>query len=251
MPDHRTAAARGVRLVLATVALSASAACGLLPSPTPTPAPTPPPPTPTPLPTPTPTPSPLPTPFESNPPDSELVALIPTEVAGQPVVIPAVTDFSITPADIGSVYGELGLQFRAVQLAYVERPRLSLYAVRVQRPFATTEELEPYLAEAGRYVGIAGLDREPWTLTAFGDHLAWWRPEDNATAAGTQIFTWTTGPYLFLMIGVDASLNEAMLAALPGEPPPSPTPEPTPSPAGSGSGAPASEPADASSSPAG
>jgi len=97
----------------------------------------------------------------------------------------------------------------------------------MQRPFATTVELEPYLAEAARYVGIAGLHREPWTLQAVADHLVWVRPEDNATLTGTRVYTWAIDGYVFLMIGVDEAQNVAMLAALPGEPAPTPTPLPS------------------------
>ena len=60
-----------------------------------------------------------------------------------------------------------------------------------------------------------------------GGHLVWVRPEDNATAAGTMIYTWASGEYVFLLIGVDDAVNRAIVAALPGEPAPSPTPIPT------------------------
>lgn len=186
-------------------------------------------------PSPTPVPTPAPTPVFSNVPDPALAALIPTEVAGQPVVIPAVTEFSITPGDIGVVYGEIGDRFRTVQVAFVERPRLSLYAMRLDPPFPATADLEPYLPEAARYVGIAGLVRDPWTLETIGDHVAWVRPEDNATAAGTFIYTWAADEFVFLLIGTSTAQNLAMLAGLPGEPPPTPTPAPTASPDASGS----------------
>lgn len=181
----------------------------------------------TPAPTATPIPTPVPTPFFSNVPDPELVALIPTTVAGATVVIPAITDFSITPGDIGEVYGEVGLGFRSLQLAYVSRPRLSLFAIRMQPPVATNADLEPYLAEVGRYVGIAGLHREPWELKPVADHMVWVRPEDDATLPGTRVYTWAVGGYLFLVIGIDEAQNLAMLAALPGEPAPTPTPLPS------------------------
>ena len=68
----------------------------------------------------------------------------------------------------------------------------------------------------------------------------WVRPEDNATAAGTMIYTWSSGDLVFLLIGVDDAVNRAIVAALPGEPAPSPTPVPTgsavPSPSASGGG---------------
>lgn len=181
----------------------------------------------TPVPTATPIPTPLPTPFFSNVADPELVALIPTTVAGATVVIPAITDFSITPGDIGEIYGEVGLRFRSLQLAYVSRPRLSLFAVRIEAPFATNADLEPYLAEAGRYVGIAGLHREPWELKPVANHMVWVRPEDDATLPGTRVYTWAVDGLVFLMIGIDEAQNLAMLAALPGEPVPTPTPVPS------------------------
>ena len=196
-------------------------------------------PTGTPLPTPSPTPTPGPTPAFTNPSDPALAALIPTTILAHPVVIPAVTEFGLTPGDIGQVFGELGDRFRALQVAFVERPRLSLYAVHMDPPFATTADLEPYLAAAGEYVGIAGLHRDPWQLTTIGDHVAWVRSGDSATLPGTMVYAWATEGYVFLMTGVDAAQNLAMLGALPGEPPPSPTPIPS-----------ASEPAGASASPA-
>jgi hypothetical protein len=81
----------------------------------------------------------------------------------------------------------------------------------------TTRELEPYLEEAGRYVGIAGLVREPWKLRRIGKRITWVRPEDNATALGTHIYTWAAGDVVFLMIGVDEEANRALFRALPGE----------------------------------
>ncbi len=218
---------RSRRLTLFFAAGAWLAGCGIL-QPTPTPDPTPAPATPTPFPTPSPSPTPRPTPYYSNPPDAALAALIPVEVNGHAVTVPDVTEFSVTPGDIGAVYGDLGLRFRALQLAWVSRPRLSLYAIRANPPAVRTGDLEPYLAEAGRYIGIAGLHREPWQLAAFGDHLAWWRPEDNATPTGTQVYAWASGDLVFLMLGTDQATNLAMLAALPGEAPP-----PTPLPSGS------------------
>jgi hypothetical protein len=184
---------------------------------------------------PSPTPTPLPTPLFSNSPDAALIALIPTVIAGHPVVVPAITEFGLTPGDIGEVYGQLGLRFRALQVAFIERPRLSLYAVHMAPPDATMQELEPYLAAAGEYVGIAGLHREPWTLQPIGGRMVWTREGDGATLPGTALYTWTTGGYLFLMIGVDQRQNLAMLAALPAEPAPTPTPAPSLSPGASGS----------------
>jgi len=242
MPMTRPDAARpSVGIVAAIVVATVLTACSATPTPSPSPLPSP-----TGLatvvPTQSPVPTPAPTPLFSNSPDLALVALIPIEVAGQTVVIPAITEFAITPGDIGAVYGEIGDRFRSVQLAFVQRPRLSLYAMRVDPPFPATADLEPYLAEAGRYVGIAGLVRDAWTLEPTGDHLVWVRPEDDATAAGTFIYTWAADQYVFLLIGTDTAQNLAMLAALPGEAPPTPTPAP------SGS-AEASEPASGSPSP--
>ena len=186
--------------------------------------------------TPTPEPTAQPTPVFTNAPDPELAALIPNEVAGATVHIPAVTEFSVTPGDIGEVYGQVGARFRMLQLAYVSQPRLSLFAMRMSAPFATTADLEPYLAEAARYVGIAGLHREAWTLQAVAGHLLWIRPEDGATLKGTRLYTWAADGLVFLLIGVDEAQNLAMVAGLPGEP--APTPSPLPSTAGSASSAP-------------
>ena len=194
---------------------------------------------PSPSPSQSPVPTALPTPLFSNSPDPGLVALIPTVVAGQTVVIPAITEFGLTPGDIGEAYGELGLRFKALQLAFVRQPRLSLYAVHMGPPEATTQELEPYLAAAGQYIGIAGLHREPWTEQTIGGRLVWARSGDGATLAGTMLYTWTTGGYLFLMIGVDEQQNLAMLAALPAETAPTPSPLPSVSP-GATDGQPAS-----------
>ncbi|MGZ6371761.1 MAG: hypothetical protein ACXWL8_00020 [Candidatus Limnocylindria bacterium] len=164
------------------------------------------------------------------------MALIPVELAGKKVQIPAITEFGITPGDIGEVYGEIGTRFRSLQLAYVSKPRLSLYAMRMNPPLITTADLEPYLAAAGEYVGIAGLHREPWKLETVVGHVVWVRPEDNATLPGTRVYTWVADDLVFLMIGVDDAQNMAMLAGLPGEAPP------TPSPAPSSSGSPSARP---------
>jgi hypothetical protein len=222
MPTTRPDAARRRRAIpvpafsALLVPLLVTAACA---SPTPTPSPSP-------LVTVTAAPraTPEPTPIFSNVFDPELMALIPTQVVGNAVRIPSITEFSITPGDIGQVYGEIGTRFRSLQLAFVSQPRLSLFAMRMNPPFATTAELEPYLAEAGRYVGIAGLHLESWTLRAIAGHLVWVRPEDNATLKGTRVYTWAVDGLVFLMIGVDEGQNLAMLAALPGEPAPTPVP---------------------------
>jgi hypothetical protein len=239
MPTSRTDAARrwragGARPLTSFLAGALMlAACGTAPSPSPSISASP-------TPSPTPEPTPLPTLPFSNAPDPDLVAVIPVEVAGKAVQIPPVTSFSITPGDIGEVYGEVGLRFSHLQLAYISQPRLSLYAIRMQPPFAATADLEPYLAEAGRYVGIAGLHREPWKLEAVAGHLVWWRPEDSATLKGTRVYTWAVDGLVFLMIGVNEEQNLAMLAALPGEP--APTPTPLPSAGGSPSGEPTASP---------
>lgn len=227
MLTHRCAAARPRRAptaVLALLVVVLGAACtSPMPSPSASTSASP-------SPSQSPTPTPLPTQLFSNTPDPELVALIPTVVAGQTVVIPVITDFGLTPGDIGEAYGELGLRFKALQLAFVKRPRLSLYAVHMGPPDATMQELEPYLAAAGQYIGIAGLHREPWTEQTIGGRLVWARSGDGATLAGTMLYTWTAGGYLFLMIGVDEQQNLAMLAALPAEAAPTPTPLPSVSP---------------------
>lgn len=196
----------------------------------------------TPPPTPEPTPSPSPTPRFTNEPDDELAALIPSTAAGAPVVVAPFDEFALTPGDIGLAYGDIGDRFASLALAYVEQPRLTLYAMRVDGDPVATEDLEPHLATAGRYVGIAGLDADPWEAGVVAGKQVWVRPEDNATAAGTHVYTWASGEYVFLLIGVDDAVNEAMLEALPGEP------APTPSPSSSAS---ASASADPSASPGG
>jgi hypothetical protein len=229
MPTTRSDAARrwgatAKRPLLSLSAILLIAAACSSPPPTPTPRPTP---LPTPIPTPTPEPTPLPTPIFSNVADPALVALIPTEAAGKAVQIPAITEFGLTPGDIGEVYGEIGVRFRSLQLAYISRPRLSLYAMRLEPPTVRTADLEPYLAAAAEYVGIAGLHREPWTLQTVAGHVVWMRPEDNATLPGTRVYTWAVDDLVFLMIGTDEAQNLAMLTGLPGEAPPTSTPVPS------------------------
>jgi hypothetical protein len=217
---------RAVSLALAAAAL-ALAACGLSTT-SPTPATSSLPPSPsvgvTPNPTPSPTPSPAPTPRFTNEPDPDLAALIPAAVNGVPVVVAPFEEFALTPGDIAIAYGELGTRFASLALAYVERPRTTLYAVRVEGDPIATDDLEPHLATAGRYVGIAGLDPAPWEAAVVGGSHVWARPEDNATAAGTHVYTWSSGEFVFLLIGVDDTLNRALVEALPGEPAPSPAP---------------------------
>jgi hypothetical protein len=176
---------------------------------------------------------------------SSLAALIPEEVSGLAVVTPPITEYAITPGDIGqAAYGELGARFETLVVAFIRDPRLSLYAMRVDGAPVETTELEPYLATAGRYVGIAGLDPEPWELQDLAGHWVWVRPSDGATLPGTQVYTWAAEDIVFLMIGVNGDVNRAMLALLPGEAPPTPTPAPSLSPG-------ASEAADPSASPSG
>lgn len=195
-----------------------------------------------PTPSPTPSPTPMPTPRYTNEPDPGLAALVPERAGGATLVVPPIEEFGLTPGDMSDAYGELGLRFESLAIAYVAQPRTTLYLMRVDGEAPTTEELEPYLATAGRKVGIAGLDPEPWSLETIGDTIAWARGEDNATAAGTRIYTWTADGVVFLMIGVDDAVNRAILAALPGEPPPTPTPRPSRSPRASGSGSGAASP---------
>lgn len=190
----------------------------------------------TPLPTPEPTPTPAPTPRFTNEPDEDLVGLLPETVAGSALVVAPFDEFALTPGDVGIAYGEIGDRFASLAVAYVEDPRTTLYAMRVDGDPVTTEDLEPHLATAGRYVGIAGLDPDPWEEAVVGGHQVWVRPEDNATAAGTTIYTWSSGDIVFLLIGVDDSVNRALVEALPGEPAETPPPSP------SGSGTPAGSP---------
>jgi len=184
--------------------------------------------------TPTPSPSPPPTPRFTNPADAGLAALLPSTVAGLPLVVAPTDEFALTPGDVGLAYGEIGLDFASLAIAYVEQPRLTLYAVRTDGDPVSTEDLEPHLATAGRYLGIAGLDREPWELITVADRQIWSRPGDSATAAGTVLYTWSDGEFVFLLIGADDTLNRALVAALPGEPPPPTTPDPSPDPSASG-----------------
>ena len=177
-------------------------------------------------PTPPPTPTPSPTPRFTNPPDAALAELIPETLGAVTVVVAPFDEFALTPGDIGAVYGDIGDRFASLALAYVEQPRLTLYAMRVDGDPVATEDLEPHLAAAGRYVGIAGLDPDPWEPGVVAGNLVWVRPEDNATAAGTHVYTWASREFVFLLIGVDDALNRALIEQLPGEPAPSPTPSP-------------------------
>jgi hypothetical protein len=229
---------RGRGLGLAVALVTVVAACSSSPEPTPTPSRA------EPTPTASPSPTPLPTPRFSNEEDAELSALIPTDVNGLAVVQPPITEYGITPGDIGqAAYGELGARFQRLVIAFVRNPRLSLYAMRVDGP-VTNAELEPHLATAGRYVGIAGLVREAWELATVAGRQVWIRPSDGATLPGTRVYTWATDDLVFLLIGVDDALNQAFLARLPGEPPPSPSPDPSGSGTGSEAPAPSAEASD-------
>ncbi|MGH2489457.1 MAG: hypothetical protein ACRDFR_07555, partial [Candidatus Limnocylindria bacterium] len=169
-----------LRAVAAAALMTALATACLSPSPTPSPAPSG-----GPSATPTPSPTPAPTPRFTNQPDPSLSALIPEQAGQWTVVQPQITEYAITPGDIGQVaYGELGARFQTLVIAFVREPRLSLYAMRVNAPAVTTPDLEPYLATAGRYVGIAGLQREPWGLADVAGHWVWVRPSDDATLPG-------------------------------------------------------------------
>jgi hypothetical protein len=242
-PLRPRAAGAAVALLIAAAVMGA---CSTVDAPSPTAVPTTSQstaPTASPFPTPSPTPTPPPTPRFTNEADAELMALIPTSAAGVAIVVPTVDEFGLTPGDVGTAYGEIGDRFSALAIGYVEEPRMTLYAVRVDGEPVTTADLEPHLATAGRYVGIAGLDPDPWQLvTVDAGHRAWVRPEDNATAAGTMIYTWAADGYLFLLIGVDAAITRAVVAALPGEPPPAATPAPSRTPAGTSEASPSVEP---------
>ena len=96
------------------------------------------------------------------------------------------------------------------------------------------------LGHATEQLGIAGLDPKPWEAAVVGGNQVWVRPEDNATAAGTHIYTWSSGEFVFLLIGVDDALNRAIVEQLPGQP--APTPSPIPSTAPSGAGSPSATP---------
>jgi hypothetical protein len=184
----------------------------------------------TPAPTPTPRASPAPTPRYTNEPDRELADLIPTEAAGEVVVVAPFDEFALTPGDVAVAYGDIGNHFASLVVAYVEQPRTTLYAMRVEGREVATRELRPHLAAAGRYVGIAGLDPEPWKRAVVGGTQVWVRPEDNATVAGTHIYTWSSGDIVFLLIGVDQAVNRSIIEQLPGQPAPTRTPAPSGSP---------------------
>jgi hypothetical protein len=147
---------------------------------------------------------------------------------------PAPSEFGITPGDIGLVFGDLGLRFESLAIAFVEKPRLSLFAVRVGAPSVETAALKPYLAAAGQYVGINGLHPEAWRATVVSGRQVWMRGDDPATLAGTTLYCWSAGEFVFLLTGSSDAANRAMVKALPGQPAPTPTPRPSPTPRASG-----------------
>lgn len=218
-PDARTAAPSEMARATQTVERTAS-------------------PTASPTPTQSPTPTPGPTPRFTNPPDPDLAALIPSSAAGAEVMVVPVEEFALTPGDVGLAYGEVGLRFESLAIAYVTQPRTALYAMRVDGPGVSTADLEPHLATAANYLGAAGLHRQPWRRAVVGGHSVWVRSGDIATGTATRIYTWAGGEFVFLLIGVDDRVNQALIAALPGEPPP-PAPTSTDRPVTDASPAPA------------
>lgn len=192
-------------------------------------------------PTPSPSPTPLPTPDFTNAPDPTLSALIPDTVDGAEVFKPDPTSFGVSPGDIAMPFGEIGLRFRSLVIAYIVRPRLSLYAMRVEGPAVDTADLKPYLAAAGRYIGVSGLQPDAWKAAVVNGNRVWTRGEDEATLPGTTFYCWSSGQYVFLITGSSDATNQAMVSALPGQP--APTPSPTPSAAPSGSAVVSSTPA--------
>lgn len=230
----RPAGAAGLALVAAlTVAACSTGDATPVPTPSPSAAAAP---AVTPAPTLSPSPTPAPTPRYTNEPDDELAALVPTRAAGAVVVVAPFDEFALTPGDVAVAFGEIGDRFASLVLAYVVEPRTTLYAMRVDGREVATRDLRPHLATAGRYVGIAGLDPEPWESVRVSGTRVWTRPEDNATAAGTHIYTWSSGDVVFLLIGVDDTVNRAIIRQLPGAPAATPTPAP------SGSPSPSAEP---------
>ena len=188
--------------------------------------------TPTPIPTASPSRphTPIPTPRYTNDPDPALDALIPRSAGGATIVVVPPDQYGLTPGDVGEPFGEIGRYFHSLLIGYVAKPRATLYAMRVEGREVATRDLRPRLAEIGEYVGISGLHPEAWHSAELPGHLVWVRPEDNATVAGTMIYTWAADGYVFLLIGVDDGVNRAIVAALPGEPPPTPSPVPSRSP---------------------
>jgi hypothetical protein len=243
MPRHPCAAARARRSALASclVLVIGLAACSTAePGPaTATPSATQNAPgSATPSPPSTPSLTPQPTPRFTNQPDPALEALIPATIAGAKVQKPTPNEYGITPGDFGMSFGDLGLRFESLVLAFIEHPRLSLFAARVSGTPVDTSSLRPYLAAAGQYVGIAGLHPEAWHAVVVGGKQAWKRGDDPATLPGTTLYCWSSGQYVFLLTGSSDAANMAMVKALPGQPAPTPTPRPTTTPrSGAASGA--------------
>jgi hypothetical protein len=157
-------------------------------------------------------------------------------MAGATVIKPPTSEFGTTPGDIGEVFGELGLRFQTLVVAYIEKPRMSLYAVRLTGPPVLTSDLRPFLAAAAQYVGINGLHPEAWRPAVVSGRQAWMRGDDSATLAGTTLYCWSAGEFVFLLIGSSDGANRAMVKALPGQPAPTPTPSASASPRASGGG---------------
>lgn len=182
--------------------------------------------------------TPEPTPRYTNQPDPTLEALIPASIAGAKVDKPTPNEYGMTPGDFGMSFGDLGLRFESLVLAFVERPRLSLFAARVSGAPVDTASLRPYLAAAGQYVGINGLHPEAWRAVVIAGKRAWMRGDDPATLPGTTLYCWSSGQYVFLLTGSSNAQNVAMVKALPGQPVPTPTPRPSPTPRSSGGASP-------------
>ena len=175
------------------------------PSPTPSVAPTP-------ARTPRPSPTPTATPTYTNIPDPELRAIIPENVDGSTVVVPE--EVSLTPGDVGTVFGEHGARFRSLVIGFTEEPRLTVFAMRIEPPRVATLQLRRHLPEIGQYLGISELDPEPWELVGVAGTEVWVRGGDEATSPGTQIYTWAQDDVVFLLIGTDEDHNRAMISAL-------------------------------------
>ena len=201
----------------------------------------------TPSPPSSPSATPEPTPRFTNQPDPALEALIPATIVGARVDKPTPNEYGITPGDFGLSFDDLGLRFESLVLAFVEKPRLSLFAARVSGAPVDTASLRPYLAAAGQYVGINGLHPEAWRAVVVGGKRAWKRGDDPATLPGTTLYCWSSGQYVFLLTGSSDAANMAMVKALPGQPAPTPTPRPSPTPRSSAATSGAASPSPSSS----
>ena len=155
------------------------------------------------------------------------------------MVVAPFDEFALTPGDIAVAYGEIGNRFASLALAYVERPRTD--AVRHARRRRAGRDRGPRAAP--RHRGPLRRHRRASTPTrgrptVVAGNRVWTRPEDNATAAGTHIYTWSSGEFVFLLIGVDDAVNRAIIEQLPGEPAPTPSPRQSPT------GSPSAEPSE-------